>query len=128
MTFADRGSVARRALPYAAGLAALLVAAGCTSSSPTPANSSPAPTTATSSPTPTPSGTTTTPKPTTSVDPVMAKIPAAARAETDAGAAAFAEFYFEQVNKRSGRGIPVVRSRSGRASLHMCEAFAEGHR
>ena len=100
MTFADRGTVTRRALPYAAGLAALLVAAGCTSGSPTPNASTAVPTTASSSSTTTTAASpTTTAKPTPTVDPVIAKIPPAARPETMAGAEAFAKFYFGQVNE-----------------------------
>ena len=83
MTFADRGTVTTRALPYAAGLAALLVAAGCTSGAPTPNVSTTAPTTASSSSTTTTAASpTTTAKATPTVDPVIAKIPPAARPET----------------------------------------------
>ncbi len=99
MTFADRGTVTRRALPYAAGLAALLVAAGCTAGEPTPNASTAVPsTTSSSATTASPSVATTTTKPTPTVDPVIAKIPAAARPETMAGAEAFAKFYVGQVN------------------------------
>ncbi len=101
MTFADRGTVTRRARPYAAGLGALLIAAGCTAGAPTPNASTAVPSTTSSSATPTasPSASTTTTTPTPTVDPVIAKIPAAARPETMAGAEAFAKFYVGQVNK-----------------------------
>ncbi len=65
---------------------------------------------------------TTTAKPTPTVDPVIAKIPAAARPETIEGAAAFAKFYFEQVNeafrdsqtRRLAGAMPVPPARCAR--------------
>jgi hypothetical protein len=105
MTFADLGFVARRALPYAAGLVALTVAAGCTSGSPTPSASTAVPPMATSSTVASvPPSTSAAPKP--SVDPVVAKIPAAARPETMRGAEHYATFYFEQLNRSFKTGSP----------------------
>jgi hypothetical protein len=106
MTFADRGPVARPALPYAASLLALLLAAGCTSGSPTPAGSTSVATTTSSSAATTSAAPTTTAKPSPSLDPVIAKIPAAARPESIEGAAAFAKFYFEQLNRSFRAGSP----------------------
>ena len=120
MTFADRGPVARRALPYAVSLAALCVAAGCTSGSPAPTASTALPTTTTSSSAATTSATTTaTPSP--SVDPVVAKIPAAARPETIGGAAAFAKFYFDTLNTAFRERGPRARSMvSASPVVHDC--------
>jgi hypothetical protein len=125
MTFADLGFVARRALPYAAGLVALTVAAGCTSGSPTPSASTAVPPMATSSTVASmPPSTSATPKP--SVDPVVAKIPAAARPETKTGAVAFAKYFLSQVNTAFVRAEPSALDDLFEASCTACVQFREG--
>jgi hypothetical protein len=127
MTFADRGTIRRRARPYAAGLGAVLIAAGCTAGAPTPNASTAVPSTESSSATPTvsPSVTTTTTKPTPTVDPVIAKIPAAARPETMAGAEAFARFYVGQVNEAYTQGDPSPLQGLSTSACKTCAVFIE---
>ncbi|WP_404393026.1 DUF6318 family protein [Humibacillus xanthopallidus] len=127
MTFADRGTATRRPLLYAASLAALLIAAGCTAGTPTPNASTAVPTTTSSSATTTATATpTTTAKPTPTVDPVIAKIPAAARPETIEGAAAFATFYFKSLNDAFRTADPAVLQGLATTSCTMCTSLAQG--
>jgi hypothetical protein len=93
----DRLRRRRTLLPYAAALAALLTVPACTGADPGPtATTPPVSTTSTSTTASEPPSTTT--SPTTSVDPVLAKIPAPARAQSEKGAQAFARFFIEQLN------------------------------
>lgn len=135
-TLTDQGTpmtVSRRVtMPYAAGLAAAVALAGCTASTPAPpASSSPQPTSATSSTSTTaapttsarPSTTTSTPPP--SVDPVLAKIPKAARPETINGAEAFVRFYMEQVNAAFTKGTPAPLTGLDGPACKICAAFID---
>ena len=88
-------------MPYAAGLAAALLLSGCGGSVPTGPATAPLvaqsdSTGAMTSGTPTRFATTTS----VEVDPVVARIPKAARPNTQAGAEAFAKFFIEQVAQR----------------------------
>ncbi len=88
-------------MPYAAGLATALLLSGCGGSVP-PTGPATAPLVAESDSTGVASGGTPTTRATTTsveVDPVVARIPKAARPNTQAGAEAFAKFYYEQVAK-----------------------------
>ena len=129
MTFADRGTVTRRALPYAAGLAALLVAAGCTAGEPTPNASTAVPSmTSSSATTASPSVATTTTKPTPTVDPVIAKIPAAARPETPEGSVAFTKYFIQQVNTAFTTAEPSALDELFAPTCKACTAFRDGAR
>src|SRR4051812_41516596 len=91
MTAAARPHRHRPLLAYAVVPIALAVLGACTASDPGPAVTAPPSSSAvTSSLTPTTTTTSTAPSPTATVDPVIAKIPAAARARTAPGAQAFA--------------------------------------
>jgi hypothetical protein len=132
MTFADRSAPRSATAPlrYAVVLAAMVLA-GCTSAPPAPpVTSSPATVAGTSAASTTPSSTvatttTSTAAPTTSVDTVLARIPAAARPKTEAGAAAFAKFYFETING----GFKSAQSRDvahlSDASCTTCNSFTQ---
>lgn len=111
-----------RSTTYAAGLAAVLALAGCGTGGETPGGPTSVVTSAAVSrpwaaPTTTPSA---------SVDPVLARIPAAARPETQAGAEAFVKFYFEQVNvafkNASSHGLEDLTS----SDCELCSGMAEG--
>src|SRR6476619_4869556 len=87
----------RTLLPYAAALVAVATLGACTGGDPGPSRTTPPASTTTSSAA-TIKTTTPAPSPTTSVNPVIAKIPAAAQMETPDGSVAFAEFFMTQVN------------------------------
>jgi hypothetical protein len=57
------------------------------------------------------------------VDPVIAKIPAAARPETIEGAEAFARFYIAQVNKAYTAADPVALQGLSTQACKTCEQF-----
>ncbi|WP_157557525.1 DUF6318 family protein [Intrasporangium oryzae] len=57
------------------------------------------------------------------MDPVLARIPAAARAETMEGAAAYAAFYLRQLNEASKAGDPTLLDGLAMASCPMCATF-----
>src|SRR6478735_5923908 len=97
MTAAARPHRHRTLLPYAAALVALATLGACSGGDPGPTRTTPPAITTTSS-APTTTTTAPAPSPTTSVDPVLAKIPAAARGNNAAGAEAFARFYIVQIN------------------------------
>ena len=83
-----------RSMTYAAGLVAAVALAGCgtggaTPGGPTPVGTSAAGSSTAESPTPTSSA---------SLDPVLARIPVAARPEPPEGAAAFVKYYINEVN------------------------------
>jgi hypothetical protein len=65
----------------------------------------------------------TTATPTPSVDPVIAKIPAAARPETEAGASAFARYYFDALNKAATRPDPGLLQGLYGATCKTCAAM-----
>lgn len=96
MTAAARPHPDRSLLPYAAAALAVALLGACTAGSPGPTSTTPPSSTTTSAE---PSTTTTpAPSPTKTVDPVLAKIPADARARTADGAQAFARFFIESLN------------------------------
>ena len=106
----------RRITPYAAGLIAALALAACSSGGPA-ASATPAGPTSTAVPSaPAP----TTSKATAAVDPVLARIPAAARPETMEGAEAYATFFMDQVNVAFTRADDGVLTGLFRASCKVC--------
>jgi hypothetical protein len=118
MTAAARPHPHRRLLPYAAAGLAVALLGACTSGDPSPTTTTPPSSTTTSA---APSTTTTpAPSPTKTVDPVLAKIPAAARPETQAGAAAFSRFYFEQLNRSFQRASPEILDGLFQPSCRIC--------
>ncbi|MFC3807897.1 DUF6318 family protein [Terrabacter sp. MAHUQ-38] len=127
MTAAARAHRLRRhrtLLPYAAALAALLTVTACSGGDPGPTATTPpvSPTsmsTTTSAPPAITSATTT-----SSLDPVIAKIPTAARPDTEAGAAEFAKYYFGQINNGFQTGDPRAVEGLSVASCVTCQAFA----
>lgn len=90
-------------MAYAAGLASVLALSACTSGGDTPPST---PTSTAGARTSVPA--TSNAPATTSVDPVLDRIPAAARPETKKGAEAFAKFYFEQLNASFKAGDPTL--------------------
>ncbi|WP_141845950.1 DUF6318 family protein [Humibacillus xanthopallidus] len=60
------------------------------------------------------------------MDPVIAKIPAAARPETIEGAAAFSKFYFDTLNEAFRKADPSVLKGLSSPSCAMCNSLAEG--
>jgi len=74
--------------------------------------------------TPAPPVTGAVPKP--SVDPVIAKIPAAARPETEAGAVAFVQYFLDQVNTAFVRPEPSALEDLYEATCKACAAFRQG--
>src|SRR6478609_6765870 len=115
----------RTLLPYAAALVAVATLGACTGGDPGP--SGPPPSTHSSTSTATSAATTTTttpaPSPTTSVNPVIAKIPANARPGTQAGAEAFSAFYMGQVNVAFTKGDPNALAGLASPSCKVCSAF-----
>ncbi|MGO4603146.1 DUF6318 family protein [Terrabacter sp. 2YAF2] len=109
----------RTLLPYAAALIAVATLGACTGRDPGPSRTTP-PASTTTSASPTTTTTTPVPSPTTSVDPVIAKIPANARPETQAGAAAFSEFYFEQLNRSFKDASPELLEGLFESSCKIC--------
>jgi len=120
MTAAARAHRHRTLLPYAAALVALATLGACTGADPGPAVTTPPATSPTTVAKPAPASTTTTPGPTASVDPVIAKIPAAARPETQAGAAAYSTFYFEQLNRSFKTASPELLDGLFEPSCQIC--------
>jgi hypothetical protein len=110
-------------MPYAAGLAALMALAGCGAPVDTPAvQTAVGSSAATSAATATPTAKATT----APVDPVLARIPAAARPETPKGAASYVEFYFQALNAAFMAGDARPLEGLATSSCEMCEAFAAG--
>ncbi|GAA1987319.1 hypothetical protein GCM10009817_31080 [Terrabacter lapilli] len=112
MTARDNVQRHRTFLPCAAALLALGTLGACTSSGAagSPGASSPASTSAGST-SKAPSSTSTTsaaPSPTTSTDPVIAKIPPAARGETEAGGKAFAAFFLNSLDRAAMAADPSI--------------------
>lgn len=126
MTAAARPHRHRSLLAYAVAPVALATLGACTGGDPAPAVTTPPSTSAvTSSATPT-TTTSTAPSPTASVDPVIAKIPAAARPHTQDGAEAFARFYMEQVNRAFTTADPTALTALAGADCKTCSAFLAG--
>ncbi len=126
MTAAARPHRHRTFLAYAVAPVALVTLGACTGSDPGPAVTTPLTSSAvTSSPTPTAS-TSTAPRPTATVDPVIAKIPAAARTETIEGAAAYTTFYFTQLNEAFKAADPAVLLNLSSPACKMCAALSNG--
>ena len=84
-------------MPYAAGLATALLLSGCGGSVPSTEPATPPLVAQSDSTTVASSGTPTTSATTAVEDPFLARIPKAARPNTQAGAEAFAKFFIEQV-------------------------------
>lgn len=93
---------------------------GSSSASPS-TTSSTAPTTTTAPPTTTAKPTKTTP----AVDPVVAKIPKAARPKTLDGAEKFARFYIDQVNEAWGIPDPLQIDGLATSACKTCTAFSQ---
>ena len=127
MTAAARPHRHRPLLAYAVVPVALAVLGACTPSDPGPAVTGPPSSSAvTSSPIPTATTTSTAPSPTATVDPVIAKIPAAARPRTQDGAEAFARFYMEQVNRAFTGPDPTALASLAGLDCKTCSAFLAG--
>jgi hypothetical protein len=111
MTAADRAHRDRKLLPYAAAFVALATLGACSGSDPGPGATTPrVPSTTAVTATTTMSAppATTKPTPTATVDPVIAKIPAAARPLTNSGSLAFARFFIDSLNKGATTANPAV--------------------
>jgi hypothetical protein len=72
--------------------------------------------------------TTAKPTPTPTVDPVIAKIPAAARKHTQSGSEAFAQYYMERVNEAFVKGAPTPLVGLASASCKVCTALESSAR
>ena len=92
--------VPRARVGVAGAVAALTVAVlgACTGDAADPTTSTPTSSASSSSASPTSPATSASPSPTSAYVPVKPKFPAAAKKQTDAGAVAFAEYYWEAVN------------------------------
>ncbi|WP_156415562.1 DUF6318 family protein [Terrabacter sp. Soil811] len=127
MTAAARPHRHRTLLAYAVAPVALAALGACTGSDPGPAVTTPPSTSAvTSSSAPTTTTTSATPSPTATVDPIIAKIPAAARPETIEGAAAYTKFYFTQLNRAFKTSDPSVLNDLSSDACKMCAALSNG--
>jgi len=115
-------------MPYAAGLATALLLSGCGGSVP-PAGPATGPLVPPSDSTGVASGGTPTTRATTTsvdVDPVVARIPKAARPNTQAGAEAFARFFIEQVAQMWMEADATVIDGLYSKSCASCLNFVEG--
>ncbi|WP_369793628.1 DUF6318 family protein [Terrabacter sp. Root181] len=125
MTAAARSHRHRTLLAFAATSVALATLGACTGSDPGPAVTTPPSTSAvTSSATPT-TTTSTAPSPTASVDPVIAKIPAAALARTAPGAQAFARHFIESLNDGATKPDATVLAGLFAPTCETCRAMSE---
>ena len=110
-------------MPYAAGLATALLLSGCGGSDP-PTVPATAPQVAQSDSRTVASGSAApTSAKTTPEDPVLARIPKAARPNTQAGAEAFAKFYYEQVAKAWMKPDPTLLDGLSTETCKTCDAF-----
>ena len=116
----------RMLLPYAASLATLLTVTACSGGDPAPAATTPSVGTTSTSTTTSAPPSTTKASPTSTVDPVLAKIPAAARSHTQEGAEAFAQFYMEQVNRAFTTADPTLLAGLSASHCKTCSAFLAG--
>lgn len=128
MTAAARPHRPRTRILYAAAGLAVALLGACTGGDPGPATTAPpsgssAGTTTSAAPSTT---TTSAPSQTTPVDPVIAKIPAAARPETIEGAAAYTRFYFAQLNKAFKTGNQSVLDGLFTTGCKTCTALSAG--
>ncbi|GAB3884827.1 DUF6318 family protein [Terrabacter terrigena] len=123
MTAAARADRHRKLLPYAAALVALATLGACTGSDPGQDTATPPVTSSTPATTTAVPSTTTKPTPTATVDPVIAKIPAAARAKTEAGAQAFARFFIESLNTGATTANPQVLEGLFTPACETCKAM-----
>lgn len=112
-----------RTTAYAAGLAAVVALAGCSGGGVQAGG----PSTQVSAKTSTavvPS--TTSPTTTAPVDPVLARIPAAARPETISGATNYVTFYFSTLNEAFMAADSTLLEQLSRPECKMCVAMVEG--
>lgn len=127
MTARDSIHRHRSGLPYAVALVALASLGACTSSgeaqTPTASSGSTSAVTTTAAP---PTTTTAPPSPKPSVDPVIAKIPAAARPETMEGAAAYSQFYFAKLNEAFKTGDTSLLNSLSSSECKTCSALSNG--
>lgn len=130
MTARDNVQRPRTYLPYAAALLALGTLGACTSGGAAGSAGMSSPTATSAGPTsraPSSAATTTAaPSPTTSADPVIAKIPAAARSHSQGGAEAFARFYMEQVNQAFIKADPTSLDGFSASNCKTCSSFRQG--
>src|SRR4051812_42042784 len=127
MTAAARPHRHRPLLAYAVVPVALAVLGACTASDPGPAVTTTSSSSAvTSSPAPTAITTSTAPSPTATVDPVIAKIPAAARANDKPGGVAFSRFYFDTLNSAFKTGDSELLAALASPRCPTCMAFVSG--
>lgn len=116
------------------GMVAMVAVTGCTgggaippaSSTAAPPSTTSSTSSATTTSTPAPPSTSTTPPTTPTADPVIAKIPAAARIESEAGAAAFMNFYFKQLNLAFRQAESSHMAGLATSACVTCQAFNEG--
>lgn len=114
---------ARSTTRYAAGLVAAVALAGCGTGGDAPAVQTPVATSPARASTSvvTPSAT-----PSSAVDPVLARIPAAARPETMEGALAYVAFYFDSLNDAFKRADEGLLTRLSKPDCKMCGALVRG--
>lgn len=110
-------------MPYAAGLAAVLAFSACTGADPGPPSETSAVSTGATATGTSATATSATANPSTAIDPVLAKIPAAARLETQAGAEAFVAYYFAQLEEGSKTGDPEPLRGLASDDCMTCRAF-----
>ena len=124
----DVGPGQRVHLGLAGAVAALGVGllGACTGDTADPTTSTP--TSSASSSSASPTNPATTPSPTSAYVPVKPKFPAAARKQTDAGAVAFAEYYWALVNYAYEKPDSSVLSTYRRPNCLGCEQFHDGVR
>ena len=115
----------RTLLPYAAALVAVATLGACTGGDPGPSRTTP-PASITTSSTPTTTTTAPAPSPTTSLNPVTAKIPAAARTNDRAGATLFSRFYFTELNRSFRTGDSALLAELASTKCITCTAFVDG--
>lgn len=120
---------ARRPVAFAGVLLSLAVTVSACASDP-PATTAPPSATVPSSTSSAPAPTTTTSAPPTTtqapVDPVVAKVPKAARANTQEGAEAFAKYFMEQVGIGYFKADPTVLDGLYVRACKTCVGFYEG--
>lgn len=116
----------RMLLPYAAALATLLTVTACSGGDPAPAATTPSVGTTSTSTTTSAPPSTTKASPTSTVDPVLAKIPAAARKKNMEGAAAYSKFYFQTLNEAFKRADPTLLTGLTTSACKTCVALQKG--
>lgn len=126
MTAAVRPHRHRTLCSYAAAGLAVALLGSCTGGDPGPQATTGPPATSSAATSAPPTTATSAPSPTTSVDPVLAKIPAAARPETIEGAAAYTKYYFSQLNAAFKTGDPSILLGLSSAACKTCAALSNG--